>query len=51
MLNSSPAPNVSESKGTFSSVASDPIRASYDEQRSNLRSTSAKLRWAVRSLH
>jgi 16S rRNA C1402 N4-methylase RsmH len=51
MPNSSPAPNVSESKGTFSSVAADPIRAAYDEQRSNPRSSSAKLRWAVRALH
>lgn len=37
--------------GAFSSVASDPIRASHDEQRSNPRSSSAKLRWAVRGLH
>ena len=40
-----------ERNGTFSSVAADPIRASYDEQRSNPRSSSAKLRWAVRALH
>lgn len=40
-----------ERNGIFSSVAPDPIRASYDEQRSNPRSSSAKLRWAVRALH
>ncbi|MCX7279229.1 MAG: 16S rRNA (cytosine(1402)-N(4))-methyltransferase [Burkholderiales bacterium] len=40
-----------ERNGTFSSVAADPIRASFEEQRSNPRSTSAKLRWAVRALH
>ncbi|MCF8167038.1 MAG: 16S rRNA (cytosine(1402)-N(4))-methyltransferase RsmH [Rhodoferax sp.] len=38
-----------ERDGTYTSVAPDPIRASYAEQRSNPRSTSAKLRWAVRS--
>jgi 16S rRNA (cytosine1402-N4)-methyltransferase len=38
-----------ERNGTFSSVAPDPIRASYEEQRSNPRSSSAKLRWAVRA--
>ncbi|MEY4345236.1 MAG: hypothetical protein RL032_1068 [Pseudomonadota bacterium] len=38
-----------ERNGTFSSVAPDPIRASYDEQRSNPRSSSAKLRWAVKA--
>ena len=35
--------------GIFSSVATDPIRPSPEEQRSNPRSTSAKLRWAIRS--
>lgn len=40
-----------ERNGTFSSVAPDPVRASYDEQRSNPRSSSAKLRWAVRAPH
>jgi 16S rRNA (cytosine1402-N4)-methyltransferase len=38
-----------ERNGTYSSVAPDPIRASFDERRANPRSTSAKLRWAVRS--
>lgn len=38
-----------ERNGTFSSVAPDPIRASYDEQRSNPRSSSAKLRWAIKA--
>jgi 16S rRNA (cytosine1402-N4)-methyltransferase len=38
-----------ERNGTFSSVAPDPIRASYEEQRSNPRSSSAKLRWAVKA--
>jgi 16S rRNA (cytosine1402-N4)-methyltransferase len=38
-----------ERNGTFSSVAPDPIRASFEEQRSNPRSSSAKLRWAVRA--
>lgn len=35
-------------EGLFSSVARDLIRASAAERRSNPRSTSAKLRWAVR---
>ena len=35
--------------GIYSSVATDPIRPSPEEQRSNPRSTSAKLRWAIRS--
>ena len=39
-----------ERNGTFSRVAADPIRASYEEQRSNPRSSSAKLRWAVKAL-
>ena len=38
-----------ERNGTYSAVAPDPIRASFDERRANPRSTSAKLRWAVRS--
>jgi 16S rRNA (cytosine1402-N4)-methyltransferase len=38
-----------ERNGTFSRVAPDPIRASYEEQRSNSRSSSAKLRWAVKA--
>jgi 16S rRNA (cytosine1402-N4)-methyltransferase len=38
-----------ERNGTFSSVAPDPIRASFEEQRANSRSSSAKLRWAVRA--
>ena len=36
-------------KGIFSSVAIEPIRPTPDEQRSNPRSSSARLRWAVRS--
>ncbi len=35
--------------GLFSSVAIEPIRPSPDEQRSNPRSSSARLRWAVRT--
>ena len=35
--------------GIYSNVASDPLRPTPEEQRSNPRSTSAKLRWAVRS--
>ena len=35
--------------GIFSSVAIEPIRPSPDEQRSNPRSSSARLRWAIRS--
>jgi 16S rRNA (cytosine1402-N4)-methyltransferase len=38
-----------ERNGTFSSVAPDPIRATYEEQRSNPRSSSAKLRWAIKA--
>jgi 16S rRNA (cytosine1402-N4)-methyltransferase len=34
--------------GTYAEVAPKPIRASPEERRSNPRSTSAKLRWAVR---
>jgi 16S rRNA (cytosine1402-N4)-methyltransferase len=34
--------------GTYARIADQPIRASPDERRSNPRSTSAKLRWAVR---
>lgn len=33
--------------GTYARVAPDAVRASFDERRSNPRSTSAKLRWAV----
>lgn len=36
--------------GTYSSVVPDPIRASFDERRANPRSSSAKLRWAVRAV-
>lgn len=36
-------------KGIFSSVAIEPIRPTPDEQRSNPRSSSARLRWAVRA--
>jgi 16S rRNA (cytosine1402-N4)-methyltransferase len=35
--------------GTYARVAPDPIRASFEERRANSRSTSAKLRWAVRA--
>ena len=35
--------------GIYADVAPEPIRASPDERRSNPRSTSAKLRWAVRA--
>ena len=35
--------------GTYSSVAADPIRASFEERHTNPRSSSAKLRWAIRT--
>ena len=35
--------------GIYSSIALEPLRPSPEEQRSNPRSTSAKLRWAIRS--
>jgi len=35
--------------GIYSSVASEPLRPAPEEQRSNPRSSSAKLRWAIRS--
>lgn len=35
--------------GTYSRVADDPLRASFDERHTNPRSSSAKLRWAVKS--
>jgi 16S rRNA (cytosine1402-N4)-methyltransferase len=38
-----------ERDGTYTSVAPDPIRASHAERHANPRSTSAKLRWAVRA--
>jgi 16S rRNA (cytosine1402-N4)-methyltransferase len=38
-----------ERSGIYSSVAPDPVRPSPEERRSNPRSISAKLRWAVRS--
>ncbi len=38
-----------ERDGTYSRVAPDPIRASFDERRANPRASSAKLRWAVRA--
>jgi 16S rRNA (cytosine1402-N4)-methyltransferase len=37
------------SDGSYATVAAEPIRASSDERRANPRSTSAKLRYAVRS--
>jgi len=39
-----------ERSGVYASVAPDPIRASFDERRANPRSSSAKLRWAVKAL-
>lgn len=36
-------------EGLYSSVSKDVVRASFDEQRSNSRSKSAKLRFAIRS--
>jgi 16S rRNA (cytosine1402-N4)-methyltransferase len=36
-------------EGIYADVAPDPIRASSEERHANPRSTSAKLRWAVRS--
>lgn len=38
-----------ERSGIYARVASDPIRASADERRANPRSSSAKLRWAVKA--
>ncbi len=38
-----------ERNGTYSSVAADLIRPSFEEQRANPRSSSTKLRWAVRA--
>jgi 16S rRNA (cytosine1402-N4)-methyltransferase len=35
--------------GTYSSVAADLIRPSFEEQRANPRSSSTKLRWAVKA--
>lgn len=35
--------------GIFSGIAPEPLRPAPEEQRSNPRSTSAKLRWAIRS--
>lgn len=35
--------------GVYSSIATESMRASPEEQRSNPRSTSARLRWAIRS--
>lgn len=35
--------------GAFSSIASDVVRASAEEQRANPRSSPAKLRWAIRA--
>lgn len=35
--------------GHYTSIAEEPIRPGFDEQQSNPRSRSAKLRWAVRS--
>jgi 16S rRNA (cytosine1402-N4)-methyltransferase len=34
--------------GLYQSVAPDPVRPSAEERRANPRSSSAKLRWAVR---
>lgn len=38
-----------ERNGTYSSVAADLIRPSYEEQRANPRSSSTKLRWAIKA--
>ena len=38
-----------ERAGIYARVAPDPIRASFDERRANPRSSSAKLRWAVKA--
>ena len=38
-----------ERSGIYSSVAPDLVRPSFEEQRANPRSSSTKLRWAVRS--
>jgi|JI10StandDraft_1071094.scaffolds.fasta_scaffold04091_3 16S rRNA (cytosine1402-N4)-methyltransferase len=38
-----------ERSGVYSSVAPDPIRASFEERRANPRSSSAKLRWAIKA--
>jgi 16S rRNA (cytosine1402-N4)-methyltransferase len=35
--------------GVYARVAPDPVRPSFDEQRANPRSSSAKLRWAVKA--
>jgi 16S rRNA (cytosine1402-N4)-methyltransferase len=35
--------------GVYSSVAADLIRPSFDEQRANPRSSSTKLRWAIKA--
>jgi 16S rRNA (cytosine1402-N4)-methyltransferase len=37
-----------ERAGVYARVAPDPLRPSFDEQRANPRSSSAKLRWAVK---
>jgi 16S rRNA (cytosine1402-N4)-methyltransferase len=39
-----------ERNGTYASVAADLIRPSFEEQRANPRSSSTKLRWAVKAL-
>ena len=38
-----------ERSGIYASVAPDPIRPSFEERRANPRSSSAKLRWAVKA--
>jgi 16S rRNA (cytosine1402-N4)-methyltransferase len=40
---------TSERNGTYSSVAADLIRPSFEEQRANPRSSSTKLRWAIKA--
>lgn len=40
---------LGQREGIYSSVAQDPIRASFEERRDNPRSSSAKLRWAVKA--
>jgi 16S rRNA (cytosine1402-N4)-methyltransferase len=38
-----------ERSGIYASVAPDPVRPSFEERRANPRSSSAKLRWAVKA--
>jgi 16S rRNA (cytosine1402-N4)-methyltransferase len=40
---------IGERSAVFASVAPDPIRPSFEERRANPRSSSAKLRWAIKA--